>query len=400
MVQVSYQAPAELSEVEKYLLLMIRNTSGIKLSVLLAHFHYPTSFLKKVLDLLESKGLVSIDHATKVVFYTDILDLDEFSQDGLFSRFSINTPVTLSCPPKFYHRMMKVLDYLYQHSLDLYMLNYNMDAIENIKEILAILQNDFLSNFHELFYDLDEEFFTIFERNQRYFNDDNASFLIDFSLNVIYKIIHNIHKIVENEEIKTGIQSKYKDCYDRQQEAINNLVHFLSEFRSITRDKLLQGMPEASIISAYFILYFHKKIGPIVYYETENNFDDEFKSQIKKLMDVVNPKPFLYTIQSTTTWSIQFEIDSPMARGHKEYLQLTIVLSRLDASIVNKISQIVTGLIDKIKHVKDIYKIFYIEDIHDSEGVNAGQDPVILLKNDFLCNFRVLNRFICQHNRK
>ena len=113
-------------------------------------------------------------------------------------------------------------------------------------------------------------------------------------------------------------------------------------------------------------------------------------------MDVVSPEPFLYSIQSTTTWSLQFELDSPMARGNKEYLQLTIVLSKPDASCVSVINQTVTGLIDKIRQMKEIYKIFYIDEENEVEGFKASHDLVIRLKNDFLCNFRVLNTFICQ----
>ncbi|MEX2684439.1 MAG: hypothetical protein Q6373_022905 [Candidatus Sigynarchaeota archaeon] len=274
-----------------------------------------------------------------------------------------------------------------------------MDAIEIIKEILAILQNDILSNFHDLLHDLDKEFFTIFEHNQRYFNDENASFLIDFSLNIIYKIIHDIHKIVENEEINTISRSKYCEIYNRQQDAIDELVRFVSKFNSIKREELVHGVPEAGIISAYFILYFHKKIGPIIYFETENNYNDDLRSQIKKLMDMINPKPFLYTIQSTTTWNIQFEIDSPIARGNKEYLQLTVVLSKPDASTITLISKIATNLINKIKHMKDIYKIFYIDEKNSDESIKADQDLVMGLKNDFLCIFRVLNKFISQQNR-
>ncbi len=398
MVLVACQDIADLSEIEKYILLMIRNTSGIKISVLFAHLHYPTAFLKKVIDLLVKKGLITIDPISTAVLFPDTLDPDEFGENGLFSRLTCGTSVKISCPPKFYHRMLKVLEYLYQHSLDLYMLNYNMDAIENIKEILAILKNDFISNFQELLCKLDTEFFVIFEHNQRYFNEENAGLLIDFSLNIIYKIIHNIHKIVEKKEETANAPSKYKVFYDRQQVAIEELVRFLDVLRSTTRANPVLGTPEAGIISAYFILYFHRKIGPLVYFETENNLSDEFKSQIKKLMDVVSPEPFLYSIQSTTTWSLQFELDSPMARGNKEYLQLTIVLSKPDASCVSVINETVTELIDKIKHMKEIYKIFYIDEENEVAGFKASHDLVIRLKNDFLCNFRVLNTFICQQN--
>jgi hypothetical protein len=395
MVQVTCQDIANLSEIEKYLLLLIRNTSGIKLSALFAHLHYPTSFLKKIIDLLVNKCLITIDPISNAVVLTDTLDSNEFDESTSFSRFNSNKPLKISCPPKYYHRMMKVLEYLYQHSLDLYMLNYNMDAIKNIREIFAILKNDFISNFHDLLSDLDAEFFSIFERNPRYFNEDNAGLLIDFSLNIIYKINYCIRTIVEQTKNATSTVTKYKEFYANQQPMIDELVVFLEGFRSKPWKQSVPDAREADVISAYFILYFHKKIGPLVYFETNNHLGDDFKSQVKKLMDVVNPEPFLYTIQSTTTWSCQFELDSPLARGNKEYLQLTIVLSKPETSGISIIKHVVSELINNIRQTKDVYKIFYIDDNITGEEFKANHELAIRLKNDFLGNFRVLNDYIC-----
>ncbi len=394
MVQVACQDIVDLSEIEKYLLLLIRNTSGIKLSVLFAHLHYPTYFLRKIIDLLVNKDLITIDPISNAVVITDILDSNEFDENHSFSKFNAKEQIKISCPPKFYHRMMKVLEYLYQHSLDLYMLNYNMDSIKNIREIFAILKEDLITGFHDLLCDLDAEFFSIFEHNPRYFNDDNASLFIDFSLNIIYKIIYNIRMIVEQAEDSTKTTTKYSDFYANQKAMIAELVHFLEVSRSKPREESVPGACEAGVISAYFILYFHKKIGPIVFFETDNNLGDEFKCQIKKLMDVVNPEPFLYTIQSTTTWSFQFEIDSPLARGNKEYLQITLVLSKLETSCTSSLKHIVMELIKNIKQTKDVYKIFYIDEKNNDEKFGTNQELAIRLKNGFLANFRVLNAII------
>jgi hypothetical protein len=394
MVQVTCQNIADLSEIEKYLLVMIRNSSGIKLSVLFAHLHYPTSFLRKIIDLLVDKDLITIDRISNAVIITDNLDPNEFDENCFISRFNSNEPLEISCPPKFHHRMMKILEYLYQNSLDLYMLNYNIESIKIIREILAILKNDFVSNFNALFSGLDAEFFSIFEQNPRYFNDDNAGLFIDFSLNVIYKIIFNIRSVIEKPDAVIKTSTRYKELYGNQRVAIEELVQFIEGFRSIHCKQTAPATSETVMISAYFIIYFHKKIGPIVYFETDNFLGDDFKAQMIKLMDVVNPEPFLYTIQSTTTWSYQFELDSPLARGGKEYLQLTLVLSKPDTSGIGNINRLVTDLINRIKQSPEIYKIFYIDEKNTSEECKANHELVYRLKDEFLGNFRVLNNFI------
>lgn len=376
---------------------MIRNSNGIKLSVLHAHLHYPTSFLKEIIDILVHKDLISIDPISKAVRVTGDLFLDESDESSIYSRLNSSNPIVISCAPKYHHRMMKILEFLYQHALDLYMLNYNVDSIQVIKEIFAAL-NEFVVNFDELLCSYDSEFFSLFERNPRYFNDENASLFVDFSLNVIYKIIYNIRIIIKNDENLTKSNSKYKDFYDNQQSDIDMLVQFISEFHSLSNVEPALKIPESALISAYFILYFHKKIGPVVYHESENMIDGDIKSQIIKLMDMINPEPFLYTIKSITTWNYQFELDSPLARGNKEYLQITIVIPKPDAPGISFIKQLVIDIIKKIRKIEDVYKIFYVDEKNTDDRLKFNRELAIRAKDEFLAAFRALAPFFSKNN--
>ncbi len=190
------------------------------------------------------------------------------------------------------------------------------------------------------------------------------------------------------------LTTRYKDFYDKQRPAIDELIQFLESHHYKSNSKPTPEISWLGMISAYFILYFHKKIGPLIYFETSNDFGDDFKSQMKKTMDVIVPDPFVYSTQSLRLLSCQFEIESPLARGGKEFLQITIALTRADESGIDFIKHVVKDAIEKVKRMKDAYKIFYIDEKNDDKSLLTGDDDPLRLKDAFLGEFRVLDRYI------
>ena len=398
MTQIACYASSGLSEIEKYMLLFIKNSGALKLHVLYSNLQFPTSFLRKIIEIMASKKMFFLDMTANTIALGEIGRSNEFLDDSVFSRLSTKKPLHLACAKQVYTRVVKILEHLYQNGLDLYMLNYNMDAMENIKEILQILDKDIIDHFYDTLYDFDKDFFSIWEKNIRFFNEDNVGLVIDISLNFIYKIINELNHIFDQANDQEPKTSPYTEFYENQQDSIKELLAFLNDRVNIKAIQVQTKKENLPALTAYLILYFHKKIGPQIFFETNNKFNDDFKQQVKKIMDVINPEPFIYTVQSSTTLNYQFELESPLARGNKEYLQISLVFDKSVSKGFDDFIPVIEKITHQLKNIKDIYKIFYLENQHEQEQDQDELNEVVKLKNEFLSNFRILNNFIAIEN--
>ncbi|HME54652.1 MAG TPA: hypothetical protein VKM55_20750 [Candidatus Lokiarchaeia archaeon] len=394
MEQVTCVDQSGLSEIEKFVLVVLKNLDKTDLQDIHSKFHFPNSFLTKILVSLHKKGLLFLETKTNHAFLGDAINNTDLNNNSYVSALSFKEPFELFCSSQFSHRIMKVLDHLYQNSTDLCILNYHAEALDNIHEIIHILKDNVIRNFDKILLEFDEEFISFFERNQNYFNENNGVQAIDFLLNIIYKIINKLHDIIDDIAIDGKQVSRFKNLYEIQKDSMVELQNYLNQvFKE--RENTITPEGGTSRPLSYHVLYFNKKIGPQIFFETTNDLTEEFKLLMKKLMDFLNPEPFLYTIQAYTTLNYQFDLESPLARGSKEYLQISLVFNKCGMNEFGIFKKVLLDIANKLQINKDFYKIFYDE--HQASGTNelVGQEGLIDLKNEFLDKFSPLNNLIC-----
>lgn len=393
MEQMSCLDQLILSEIEKFLLVYIKSVEGINANNLYSRLHFPNSYVMKVLELLRKKKLIFYEKNTNHVILSDLGNNVNLENDAIIAAFTGNEQIVISCSKQFYHRTMKVLDHLYQNGMDLFILNYNMEALDNIHEIFSILKKDIIGNFDRIFLDLDQEFIDFFEKTRNYFNEDNGNRAIDYLLNIIYKVINKLHELIDALAHGENQIPKFKEFYELQKDSIIELTTFLNRVYDENKP-IYCNECELSKPLSYHVIFFNKKIGPQIFFETGNELTEEFKILIKKLMDFPNPDPFLYTLQALTTLNYQFDLESPIARGGKEYLQISLVFNKCGLDEFNFFKKILLEIVNTLQDNKNFYKIFYNDhQLSDNDEI-LGQEFWFGLKNEFLDKFRPLNNFI------
>ncbi|MFX1281698.1 MAG: hypothetical protein ACFFA3_20270, partial [Promethearchaeota archaeon] len=89
--------------------------------------------------------------------------------------------------------------------------------------------------------------------------------------------------------------------------------------------------------------YFHRKIGPLVFFShPKNSLDKELSAKIANIMDQqYNEGFFTHSFENLKSLNYYFEIHSDWARGNKEMLMVSIVL---DQQIPEEIEKILSNL--------------------------------------------------------
>lgn len=114
--------------------------------------------------------------------------------------------------------------------------------------------------------------------------------------------------------------------------------------------------------------YFHRKIGPIVFYSyPEDLLDDKLSTRIANIMDQQFTEGFFtHSFKETITLNYYFEIQSDWARGNNDMLMISIIFDeQTDMRIEEKIQDLCIEFSDKLKSNEDIYTAFYISDINN-----------------------------------
>lgn len=130
------------------------------------------------------------------------------------------------------------------------------------------------------------------------------------------------------------------------------------------------------------ISYFHRKIGPLVFYSLpKNSLDKDLSAKISNIMDQqFNEGFFTHSFENLKSMNYYFEIHSDWARGNNEMLMVSTVLDQqISPEIEEKISDLCIEFSEQLKSNEEIYTAFYINDLNYHEN-----EKEIIVKNEAL----------------
>jgi hypothetical protein len=140
--------------------------------------------------------------------------------------------------------------------------------------------------------------------------------------------------------------------------------------------------------AAVTVSYFHRKIGPMVYYTyPEDALSEEEKTRLADIMDQAFEESFFaHQFGDLNSLNFYFEIQSEWARGNKEMLMVSVILDIAPNPGVNSaISTLCSEFATRLKNVTEIYKAFYnVEEAQDKE-----QDQQVIKKYNLDLRFWV-----------
>ena len=116
--------------------------------------------------------------------------------------------------------------------------------------------------------------------------------------------------------------------------------------------------------------YFHRKIGPLVFYSyPDSMLDEQLSIRIANIMDqTVSEGFFTHSFEKNNSNNYYFEISSDWARGNRDMLMVSIIF---DEQTTPEIEQIVHKLClefsEKLLKTEEIFAAFYISDINNFE---------------------------------
>ncbi|MFX0017721.1 MAG: hypothetical protein ACFFAK_13660 [Promethearchaeota archaeon] len=129
--------------------------------------------------------------------------------------------------------------------------------------------------------------------------------------------------------------------------------------------------------------YFHRKIGPLVFYSYPSvMLDDQLSIRIANIMDqTVSEGFFTHSFENKNSMNFYFEIHSDWNRGNKEMLMISIILDRhTSPEIEQNISTLCTEFSEKLQSNEEIFTAFYVNDVNNFDET----DKELILKNNSL----------------
>ena len=129
--------------------------------------------------------------------------------------------------------------------------------------------------------------------------------------------------------------------------------------------------------------YFHRKIGPLVFYSYPSvMLDDQLSIRIANIMDqTVSEGFFTHSFENKNSMNFYFEIHSDWNRGNKEMLMISIILDRhTSPEIEQNISTLCTEFSEKLQSNEEIFSAFYVNDVNNFNET----DKELILKNNSL----------------
>jgi DNA-binding transcriptional ArsR family regulator len=131
------------------------------------------------------------------------------------------------------------------------------------------------------------------------------------------------------------------------------------------------------------ICYFHRKIGPMVFYSyPEGNLDDKLATRIANIMDqTVSEGFFTHSFEQRNLMNYYFEIQSDWARGNRDMLMISIIFNRQINPVTElNVKILCTEFSEKLRANKEIFTAFYFNDINNFEE----DDRELIQKNNAL----------------
>lgn len=129
--------------------------------------------------------------------------------------------------------------------------------------------------------------------------------------------------------------------------------------------------------------YFHRKIGPLVFYSyPENMLDEQLSARIANIMDqTVSEGFFTHSFEQNSSNNYYFEIPSDWARGNKEMLMVSIIFEhQINSEIEQNVNVLCTEFLEKLLSNEEIFTAFYINDINNFDE----PDKDLIYKNNSL----------------
>jgi len=138
--------------------------------------------------------------------------------------------------------------------------------------------------------------------------------------------------------------------------------------------------------------YFHRKIGPLVFYSYPKNIlEKELSGKVANIMDQQFSEGFFtHSFENLKSMNYYFEIHSDWARGNKEMLMVSIILDQqIPLEIEEKISILCTEFSERLQSNEEIFTAFYINDINNFDE----DDQENIVKNESLIEAWVNNLY-------
>ena len=129
--------------------------------------------------------------------------------------------------------------------------------------------------------------------------------------------------------------------------------------------------------------YFHRKIGPLVFYSyPENMLGEQLSTRIANIMDqTVSEGFFTHSFEQNISNNYYFEIHSDWARGNKEMLMVSIIFDQqINLEIEQNVNILCTEFLEKLLSNEEIFTAFYVNDINNFEE----HDKDLIYKNNSL----------------
>jgi len=138
--------------------------------------------------------------------------------------------------------------------------------------------------------------------------------------------------------------------------------------------------------------YFHRKIGPLVFYSYPKNILDKSLSvKIANIMDQqFNEGFFTHSFENLKSMNYYFEIHSDWARGNKEMLMVSIIIDQqISPEVEEKIAILCSEFSKSLQANEEIFTAFYINDLNNFDE----KDKENIIKNDSLIKAWINNLY-------
>ncbi len=113
--------------------------------------------------------------------------------------------------------------------------------------------------------------------------------------------------------------------------------------------------------------WFHRKIGPIVFYSyPENMLDDDLSVRIANIMDqTFNEGFFTHSFENVNSMNYYFEIHSDWARGNKEMLMVSVVFEQQTSpDMEQNVLTLFNEFSQRLQSNEEIFTSFYANDLN------------------------------------
>ncbi len=151
-------------------------------------------------------------------------------------------------------------------------------------------------------------------------------------------------------------------------------------------------VPEARVASksGAILSYFHRKLGPLVFYSyPEDVFSERERSFACNLMDkTFNERFFTYQTIFFSSMNYYFEIDSNWSRGNKEMLMLSVILNTpINAIVEDKIELVCQEFASKVQKTENIFMAFHLNEVNKFKGAKQEIQTKIELLQSYIKEF-------------